>query len=268
MIKVCGQEVIVDHFPDGTQNIKMPEFNFGVLLRMGAVITWLYEKEEELITLIYVKKYLDRYCSDIELNMPYIPNARMDRVKHQEEVFTLKFFANIINDLKFDYVTVLDPHSTVSEALINNICISSPQPIIENVLERIHIDSLFFPDEGAMKRYSSMAKLPYTFGVKQRQWETGEILDLDIAGDIELIKDKNILIVDDICSRGGTFYFAAKKLKELGAKDIHLYVTHCENTIHDGELLKGDLIKRIWTTNSLKRTPHAKISTIPIEEVL
>ena len=268
MIKVCGQEVIVDHFPDGTQNIKMPEIYIPNACS-DITITWLYESEEELLTLIYVKKWVDnRYYMDVQLEMPYIPNARMDRVKHQEEVFTLKYFANIINSLGFCLVSVLDPHSSVSEALIDNISIDSPKEFIDEVLRHINVDSLFFPDEGAMKRYSSMAKLPYTFGVKQRQWETGEILGLDIAGDIELIKDKDILIVDDICSRGGTFYFAAKKLKELGAKDIHLYVTHCENTVHDGELLKSDLIKRIWTTDSLKRTPHAKISTIPIEEVL
>ena len=42
--------------------------------------------------------------------MPYIPNARQDRVKGPEDVFTLKYFANVINALGFRTVTVLDPH--------------------------------------------------------------------------------------------------------------------------------------------------------------
>jgi len=265
MIKVDGAQVIVDRFPDGTQNIKMPT----TIFRTDATVTWLYEREEELIMLIYVKKHLDKLrCSNIQLKMPYIPNARMDRVKHDDEVFTLKFFANIINSLNFDYVSVLDPHSSVSEALIDNICVKTPELFINKVLDQVYVDSLFFPDEGAMKRYSGMAKLPYAFGVKERQWDTGKILGLNIAGDAELIKNKNILIIDDICSRGGTFYFAAKKLKELGAKDVHLYVTHCEDTIHQGELLKGDLIKSVWTTDSLFHSSHEKINTMRIEEVL
>ena len=65
--------------------------------------------------------------------------------------------------------------------------------------------------------------------VKEEFWqklpsETGKILSLDVVGSTELIKGSNILIVDDICSKGGTFYFSAKKLKELGAKNIYLYM--------------------------------------------
>ena len=111
--------------------------------------------------------------------------------------------------------------------------------------------SMFYPDEGAGKRYSGMIPLPYSFGIKKRDWATGQIKGLDAAGDTDSIKDKNILLVDDICSKGGTFYFSAKKLKELGAKNIYLYVTHCENTIFEGEILKGELFSRVFTTDSI-----------------
>lgn len=262
MIKIFNTEVEVNHFPDGTQNLKVPQ-NF---LTSFIDVFWKYEDDAEMATLMYIKRHLEKKYESINLVMPYIPNARMDRVKNPDEVFSLKYFAEFINLLKFDTVKVFDPHSTVSEALINNIITVSPEKLIQSVISKTKVDSLFFPDEGAMKRYSNMAELPYTFGVKKRQWETGEILGLDIIGDIELIKNKNILIVDDICSRGGTFYYAAKKLKALGAKDIHLCVSHCENTIHDGDLLT--LIKNVWTTNSLKLDPYYKINIIPIEEVM
>lgn len=45
----------------------------------------------------------------------------MDRVKNPDEVFTLKYFCEFINDLKFDVVYVNDPHSDVSMALLNNV---------------------------------------------------------------------------------------------------------------------------------------------------
>ena len=103
-----------------------------------------------------------------------------------------------------------------------------------------------------MERYSSAVPLPYAFGIKNRDWETGEIKGLDLSGEIDQLPGKDILIVDDICSKGGTFYYSAKKLKEAGVNKIYLYVTHCENTIYDGELLKNNgLIEKIYTTDTI-----------------
>ena len=112
------------------------------------------------------------------------------------------------------------------------------------------IPVLFFPDEGAMKRYSSKLNLPYTFGIKKRDWETGKILGLQLING-EIVKDRNVLIVDDICSRGGTFYHAANALKEAGAKNIYLYVTHAEHTMIEGDMYNQDVIKKIFTTDSI-----------------
>ena len=220
MIKYNGKIVEQNHFPDGTLLIKQNpgenqlEFCYDE-------IHWFFESNEELVTLIYLTKHLRANgVKDIILNMPYIPNGRQDRVKNSEDVFTLKYFADIINYLKFHIVYTLDPHSYVSEALIDNIAVLPPKFYIDNVIWRCKPDMLFFPDEGAMKRYSSMAEKEYTFGIKKRDWATGKIEGLDVAGCIDKIKDSRILIVDDICSRGGTFYHGAKKLKELGAKEI------------------------------------------------
>lgn len=107
-----------------------------------------------------------------------------------------------------------------------------------------------------------MAPMEYAFGVKRRNWETGQIEGLDIIGDPEKIKGKTILIVDDICSRGGTFFHSAKKLKEMGAGDIYLYITHCENTILDGDILNGELIEKVYTTESIFTKEHEKIYVI------
>ncbi len=111
---------------------------------------------------------------------------------------------------------------------------------------------VFFPDEGAMKRYSDMINdMPYAFGIKKREWATGKILGLDIMN-AELVKDKNVLIIDDICSRGGTFLHSAKALKAAGANRIFLYVTHAEKTMVDGEMYNDlDLVERIYTTDSI-----------------
>jgi ribose-phosphate pyrophosphokinase len=249
-----------EHYPDGSLKIALPEFPFEEEIH----ITWMYQNEEELLALIYVVNHIRNYiCGNktkIYLKMPYVPNARMDRIKDPTtEVFTLKYFADIINSLNFEEVEVLDPHSNVSAALINNIRVQNPKHLIDGTIEKIHKDFafnieellIFYPDEGSMKRYSNLLNMPYVFGIKCRDWKTGEILGLEVKGNIEDIKGKNVLIVDDICSKGGTFYHSAKKLKELGANKVFLYVSHCEDSLYDGELLKTDYVDHIYTTNSL-----------------
>lgn len=263
MIKLEGNIVDVNRFPDGTLLLKQ---DIGYTWGPRAVhIDWFYENNEELVTLIYLVKHLNSCCvNTIHLTMPYIPNARQDRVKETKDVFTLKYFADIINYLNFTTVRVLDPHSHVSEALIDRVVVESPKQFINKVIQRCSPDILFFPDEGAMKRYASTFNKEYAFGIKRRDWATGKIEGLDVAGCVDKIKDSRILIVDDICSRGGTFYHSAKKLKELGAKEIYLYVTHCENTILEGDLLTSGLIEKVYTTNSIFTKEHEKIEVFEL----
>lgn len=264
MLKVNGCKVEVGHFPDGTILMKN-DFVKSLDKNNCIEIYWKFENNEETLSLIYLTKYLkSNGITNISLDMPYIPNARQDRIKNIEDVFTLKFFAEIINSLNFTYVKVLDPHSAVSEGLIDRIIVETPAKNIDKVLEKIGCENLimFYPDEGAMKRYSSMSKLPYTFGIKKRDWQTGKIMGLDVSGEVQLIKNSRILIIDDICSRGGTFYFSAKRLKELGANEIYLYISHCENTILQGEVLTSGLIEKVFTTDSLITVEHNRIEVL------
>ena len=268
MLLLDNKKIDLEKFPDGTLHMQLETSPSDINHK---VITWHYENDAELFALICIVKTLrSRYGlqKKIYLNLPYVPHSRMDRVKSDSDVFTLKCFADVINSLNFELVYVCDPHSSVSAALIDRVCVNNHGWIIRHVMYNIADSTLdpdmllFYPDEGAMKRYSEMIKAPYCFGIKNRDWATGKILGLSVVGDPEDIADSNILIVDDICSRGGTFLHSAKKLKELGAKDIYLYVTHCENTILEGELLEGDLIKRLYTTNSIFTKSHPKIEVI------
>ena len=271
MIKLNGTVVETGHFPDGTTLMKQ-KISHDVYC--GAKIEWFFENNEELVTLIYLTKHLrENGVKDIYLNLPYILNARQDRVKNPEDVFTLKYFADIINYLNFNAVQVMDAHSNVSTALINHVVPCEPTAYIDKAIQDVY--SLhggakaepimaFFPDEGAMKRYSGSCGMKYAFGIKKRDWETGKIEGLDVAGCVDEIKDRVILIVDDICSKGGTFYHSAKKLKELGAKEVYLYITHCENTILEGELLTSGLIEKVYTTNSIFTKEHEKIEVFKL----
>lgn len=278
MIKINGKEISTSHFPDGTLLIKEnPNSYISIFDFINSVkkitFTWLFENNEELVTLIFLTQHFRSHgFKEIHLEMPYIPNARQDRVKNTEDVFTLKYFAQVINWLGFETVTVLDPHSSVSEALIDRLVVKTPQNIVSKVIDILLQNDnaaplvMFYPDEGAMKRYSNMFAMPYAFGIKKRDWSSGAIKGLDVSGMTDKIAGNRILIVDDISSRGGTFYHSAKKLKELGAAEIYLYVSHCENTILDGEVLTSGLIDRVYTTNSIFTKEHEKIEVLNYDE--
>lgn len=260
MIKVNNQTVPIKRFPDGTVNVKgNPALNNGAVL-----LSWHYENDAEFMAVAFLTKYYQAHGNKVDLYLPYVPNARMDRVDNPDDVFAMKYFGELINSLNFNTVFVVDVHSSVAIASIKNVRMIKTDMIVREIVSMITKATgqellIFYPDEGAMKRYSKETDNAFAFGMKKRDWKTGTILGLDVLGiDAESIKGKNILIRDDICSKGGTFYYAAKKLKEMGANNIYLFVSHCENSIFNGEfgedkknLLATGLIEQVFTTNSI-----------------
>lgn len=296
MIKINNVPFVVKHFPDGTQLLN--EFNDELLmmglhkLTLSYNIVWIYENDSEMFTLYCIVNHL-RNCHEdpsgitINLVMPYVPNARMDRTHHCSEVFTLKYFAKFINDLNFNSVSVFDPHSNVSNALFDRLRVKNA------ILERSVTSSLFimdsdddcdyettalyFPDEGAYKRYMGLSAVfdrKVFYGKKVRVWETGEIKGIDVynangeKATFDDVNGLNILMIDDIISYGGTLAYSSDILKSLGANKIYAYVSHTENSVLDkdkGTFLKrleNGTIEKLYTTNSIYNGHHRKIELV------
>ena len=281
MISINKKSFNIKHFPDNTQCL----LNTPALQDDGKDIEfeWKYESDSELVTLQFLSKhYSEKYPNKAQiLYMPYIPNARMDRVKSNLEVFTLKYFAEIINSLHFKKVIVLDPHSPSSLISINNIevldvyetCI---KPIINDIFyvekNLKHREDLiiYFPDEGAVNRYSDKIfedlHCKFIYGEKIRDWNTGEIKELTIHNPFNIdLKDKIILMIDDIISYGGTLFYSVRELQKLNVGNIYAYVTHTENSVLDVKLskllplLESGEVQRLYTTNSLYNKKHNSI---------
>lgn len=267
MIKLNGKIIPVKYFNDGTPRIQMPCMTLS-----HADIIWFYEKENNDFFVLYclIRHLQENYTRALVINLtiPYLVHARMDRCEKFEDVFTLKYFIEILNSFNCNTISVFDPHSHVSKALINRLTIIDPGFIINDLLEAHPEWLIFFPDEGSMKRYRNYISTPYVFGIKERNWETGMIENLHIVGATEMVSGRDILIIDDICSRGSTVFHAAKALKEKGANNIFLYVSHCEDTVlkpmFQGHSLLDipNLITKIYTTNSLFHGTHEKIEII------
>ena len=282
MIKINGKKIEMKHFPDGTQmllDVDMVAITYGRTIdRLGTLpnerisLEWYYESDEECMTLWYLVNHIRKYDAHayLTLTLLYIPNARMDRTKEMKEVFTLKYFADFINMMKFERVYVLDPHSNISTALIDRVEEQDVTCYINTVLYKLDMRNvkniaIYFPDAGAMKRYKDFPLLKnktMLYGQKERDWKTGEIKGIAIfdrdGEKLEKINDElNVLMIDDIISYGGTLAYSADKLKEVGVNRIFAYASHVENSILDEEKgtllkrLKDGVVEKVFTTNSL-----------------
>lgn len=179
---------------------------------------------DDLMLLMLISDYFNNKPKYLELL--YTPYARQDRKTTCEEPFSFKTFTKLINSCDFDSVTVYDPHSDVTPALINNI----------NVVERINclpIPSLpnniiiVSPDAGAMKANQKVAQVfncQHVVATKVRDVYTGEITDTQVHTGINL-KGHSLMILDDICDGGRTFIELAKVLKTYEPRRLHLHIT-------------------------------------------
>jgi ribose-phosphate pyrophosphokinase len=160
----------------------------------------------------------------------------------------------------------MDVHSPVTISMLHRVREISIQPKIDKVFNQIGwVNNIFFPDAGAKKRYTETLDIKgknVFYGVKKRDLTNGNILSYNIE-EAPDITGQDVLIIDDLCAKGFTFLKSAEALKALGAKDIYLYITHCENSIYDGTMLKSGLVKKVFTTNSILENWSSHI----IEEV-
>lgn len=266
MFYLNGVKVEFSSFPDGTA--KLSTESLHIYENNINRIVWLYDGDQECIQLWYLNELIRARsnCRVVHLSMPYIPNARMDRTDG-DDLFTLKYFAKFINSMGFAKVDVVDPHSNVSNALFDRV--SAAFVDYKGMIDFYELNPdgdlvLCFPDEGAAKRYRQFTgDYPCVFGTKTRDWKTGRITDL-VLSDTYAVAGRPVLIIDDICSRGGTFIRMAELLREAEASDVKLFVTHCENTILDGEIPDSDLISHVYTTDSLFRKEHEKITATEV----
>jgi ribose-phosphate pyrophosphokinase len=193
----------------------------------------------------------------IELFMPYFPYARQDRVMVSGEPFSLKVMTSLINSMQYDKVHVLNPHSEVTTALLDNIEQIDNSLFVEYALDHIYLKvdrkwlAIVSPDAGAEKKtYDLAKKLGITdiiLGTKKRDVKDGKILKTDFVGDVS---GKDCVIIDDIIDGGRTFIELAKVLRDKGANSVYLIVSHGIFSSGTEELKKH--IDAIYTTNSIK----------------
>lgn len=270
MILVNGNEIKVERFPNGETLIRDFEKFMNPYANAREEITMKYESDQDILNLIFVKKHIDNeYNAKVNLHLMYVPYSRMDRTEGKT-VFTLKYVCEIINSLGFETVLINEPHSDVCVALLDRcVPFKTTEQLYKLYRDRGFFskdDYIVFPDASADKRYNKIDCKNRLTCIKHRDFETGKILSLEVLGE-KPEKPFKAVIVDDLCSRGGTFIMTAHKLRDMGATDITLIVTHCENTIYEGDVFRTDVIDRVITTNSILRANFVDANRLFIEKM-
>ena len=271
MIKINNKKIEIDLFPNNDLLLKTDYLN---TLEEPFNINFSFYNNQDILELLFVLAHLDDiHQTNYDLYIHYMPYSRMDR-NENGNCFSLKHICDLLNRFVVNAcnVYIVEPHSDVTLNLLNAKRVNVISPLMNKILElNQDIDVICYPDKGAKTRFcDNTINLPVIYCEKIRDFNTGEIKGLEIQGNIDL-KDKNILILDDLCSKGGTFYHTANKLKENGAKNIYLGLCHIEYTIEKGELLKENSpIKHIYGLNTMlnKFNFNDKITIYDIEQFL
>lgn len=217
------------------------------------------------------------------ITIPNLIDAQADRRFGSNQSSGLKLVCKFLNTMKANF-KIFHPHNPeVVEALLDNVSIIDNYGYIGRVLseefnrgmgiEGSYQDNLilFSSDAGGFKPLMKLAdKLHWKgeiYGAsKSRKYEEGKSKLVQVI-DREDFKDKDVLIIDDICVNGGTFIGLANMLRERNAGKIYLAVSHLTVSSPNPELFK--LFDKVFTTNSknlnylVEGTGHDKIGYTP-----
>lgn len=203
----------------------------------------------------------------ISLFLPYFPGARQDRLMTQGEPLTVKVFADLINNMNFNKVSIIDPHSEVTSALIDHLEVISTNPFVEEATKELSDFYLISPDAGSQKKIYSTSKylggIPVVECSKKRDVESGKLSGFEVNH--EDLGGKTCVVVDDICDGGGTFMGLAKELKKKNAGLLYLIVTH--GIFSKNTDVLASVFDKVFTTDSIRNNTPS-IQTIELKNIL
>lgn len=238
-------------FPDGEKHVTLNELDRNQPVSIYCRITCA----DDLFCLMQIGDVLKRQEMIIHtLFISYLMSSRCDRLFDINRPFSLKLVANIINDIGALNVTIVEPHSDISILLIKKsggIFTTYDFFRAEILHGNKGLDIVIaLPDKGAKRRYGFNTNLPTVTCNKVRDPESGKLLSFEVETEDVDCKDKDIVLMDDLCDGGGTFLGLAPKLRELAPKSLSLLVTHAIQL--DGIRKVAEVYDHVYITDSYK----------------
>jgi len=216
--------------------------------------------------LIMIDAFRRASAARITCVMPYFGYARQDRKVHAREPITAKLVANLLTKAGATRILTVDLHAGQIQGFFD-IPLDDlwAFPVFAQYFRQMKLQNFVIvsPDAGGVKRASKLAgELNcQTAFIEKRRDEHNVSQVLHLVGEVN---DKNCIILDDLVDTGGTLVNAAKHLKENGAKDIFVAVTHALLSGDCVEKFKTSEIKEIITTNTIDIPDEKRIEKLKI----
>ena len=214
-------------------------------------------------------------AKNITAVIPYFGYARQDRKVVPRTSISAKLVSNLITKAGADRIVTVDLHAGQIQGFfdipVDNLFAT---PIFaRHVRKKIKSKKIICvaPDVGGTERARARGKL-LNVGlaiVDKRRPKPGQSQVMNVMGDV---KDKTCVIVDDIIDSGGTIVNAAKALKERGAKDVYVYITHGVLSGDAVKKIKNSVIKNLVITDTIDNIGETKnvknIEVLPISGLM
>jgi ribose-phosphate pyrophosphokinase len=209
----------------------------------------------ELLLLIDAAKRASAY--KIIAVIPYFGFARQDRKDKPRVAIGAKMVANLLIAAGVSRVMTMDLHADQIQGFfdvpVDHLFASS---LFVPYIKKLNLENLVIaaPDVGGTKRsgaYSRFLNSEMVICYKQRE-KPNEVGKMVVIGDV---KDKNVVLLDDMIDTGGTICAAAQLMMDRGAKSVRAMTTH--------PVLSGPAIERI---NKSAFTEVIVTDTIPLRE--
>lgn len=258
---VCG-EINCENFSDGEIRIQIKN---NVRGKDIFVIQSTNPPADNLLELLVIIDALKRASAEkITVIIPYFGYARQDRKTQGREPITAKLMANVIETAGANRVVCVDLHAGQIQGFFN-----VPMDDLKTVklfAEQIKKDFTNFeniviasPDAGGAKRAEKLSSfIPGSSWVichKNRNHSLKDnVGDFKILGEV---KDKDVIIIDDVTSTFSTIKGSATEILNQGAKTVSAGIAHwaCPNEVTD-KLKEGTNIKNIYITNTCPRSSY------------
>ncbi|CAD5245020.1 ribose-phosphate diphosphokinase [Thermococcus camini] len=260
-IKALGGRILdaeIKRFPDGEKYVRV----LGSSEEVTLVQSTFKPQDEHLVEMILLADALrEGGVQKLRAVVPYLAYSRQDRVTKEGEPVSVRAVMRTLA-VYYDELYVFDLHNPETLKFFPGkaVNLSPARAVAEYFGEKLGEGVVLAPDKGALGRAKAVAEklgLEYSHFHKVRVSPTEvrmEPVDVDVKG-------KNVLIVDDIISTGGTMIRAANLLREMGAEKVFVAATH--GVFAEGAIERvSKAVDELAVTNTIP-TPVSKISVVP-----
>ena len=202
-------------------------------------------------------------AKSVTLVIPYFGYARQDRIFKPGEPESAKVLSKCLA-MGCDRVMTIDLHKEDTLRYFDRPYkdLKAAEAIADFFMDK-EVDMVFSPDIGAAGRAKDVGErlgVPYDHLEKTRLSGT----EVRIKPANSDCTGKNVLIVDDMISTGGTIVTATRQLKEAGAKTVSVACTHGVFVNNALDRLEGSNIDGVYCANTLP----SKVSKISIAKII